>query len=114
MVEIWMFTLHRLGSIALAAVVVALLSSSAADAQCVAPGRHRQPCDCCYFLVRGNDLTNGVKYDGGSQGLPLHRLQHLEGKLRRDAERGCPAAVNRDVRRIDYTRYRISMDEWLI
>jgi hypothetical protein len=114
MAENPMFTLPCRGSIALAAVVVVLLSSRAADAQCFAPGRHRQPCGCAEVLVRGNDLINGVKYDRVNQKLAVHRLQHLEAKLRSDSERGCPAAVNRDVRQIEYTRYRISMDEWLI
>ena len=49
-----------------------------------------------------------------NQALAEHRLQNLQAKLRRDAERGDMAAVDRDVRRIDNLKYRIVIDEWLI
>jgi hypothetical protein len=91
------------------AVVVALLSSRSADAQVgVDPGPPREPRGLC------NDLITGVKYDVVNQALAEHRLQKLQAKLRRDAERGDIAAVECDVRRIDNVKYRIVIDEWLI
>ena len=97
------------GAIAGAAVVVALLSSSPADAQVgVDPGPPREPGGLL------NNLLTGVEYDIVNQALAEHRLQHLQAKLRRDAERGHIAAVDRDVRRIDNVKYRITIDEWLI
>lgn len=97
------------GSIAIAAVVVALFSSRAADAQVgVDPGPPREPRGLC------NDLITGVEYDVVNQALAEHRLQKLQAKLRRDAGRGDIAAVDCDVRRIDNLKYRITIDEWLI
>ncbi len=97
------------GSIAGAAVVVALLSSRPADAQVgVDPGPPREPGGLC------NNLLTGVEYDIVNQELAEHRLQHLQAKLRADAERGDMAAVDCDVRRIDNLKYRIAIDEWLI
>ncbi len=97
------------GSIAGAAVVIALLSSRPAEAQVgVDPGPPRE---------RGgllNNLIIGAKYDMVNQELAEHRLQKLQAKLRRDAERGDMAAVDHDVRRIDNVKYRITIDEWLI
>ena len=61
-----------------------------------------------------NDLITGVEYDIVNQALAEQRLQNLQAKLRRDAERGDMAAVDRDVRRIDNVKYRIAIDEWLI
>jgi hypothetical protein len=49
-----------------------------------------------------------------SQAIAEHHLQKLQAKLRRDAERGDIAAIDRDVRRIDKLNYCIAMDEWLI
>ena len=97
------------GSIAGAAVVVALLSSRPADAQVgVDPGPPREPGGLL------NNVITGVEYDIVNQALAEHRLQKLQAKLRRDAERGDTAAVDRDVRRIDNLKYRIVIDEWLI
>ena len=97
------------GSIAGAAVVVALLSSRPADAQVgVDPGPPREPGGLL------NDLVTGVEYDIVNQALAEQRLQNLQAKLRRDAERGDMAAVDCDVRRIDNVKYRIAIDEWLI
>ena len=97
------------GSIALAAVVVALLSSRPADAQVSNdPGPPRQPGGLL------NNLVTGVQYDIVNQAKAERRLQYLQAKLRRDAERGHSAAVDRDVRRIENLRYRIVVDEWLI
>jgi hypothetical protein len=97
------------GSIAGAAVVVALLSSRPADAQVgVDPGPPREPGGLL------NAVVTGVYYDVVNQELAEHRLQKLQAKLRRDAERGDMDAVDRDVRRIDNVKYRITIDEWLI
>ncbi len=96
-------------SIAGAAVVVALLWSRPAGAQVgVDPGPPREP--GCLL----NALVTGVQYDIVNQALAERRLQNLEAKLRRDAERGDIAAEDCDVRRIDNVRYRIAIDEWLI
>jgi hypothetical protein len=97
------------GSIALAAVMVALLSSRAANAQVgVDPGPPREPGGHL------NNLITGVKYDLVNQAMAEHRLEKLQAKLRRDAERRDSAAVDRDVRRIDNVKSRIAMDVWLI
>ena len=97
------------GSIARAAVVVALLSSRPADAQVgVDPGPPREPGGLL------SNLVTGVQYDIVNQALAEQRLQNLQAKLRRDAERGDMAAVDRDVCRIDNLKYRIAIDEWLI
>jgi hypothetical protein len=109
MAEECMSRLQCRGSIAGAAVVIALLSSRAAEAQVgVDPGPPREHGG----LV--NDLVSGVKYDIVNKELAEHRLQKLQAKLRRDAERGDMAAVDHDARRIDNVKYRIVMDEWLI
>jgi hypothetical protein len=109
MAEEWMSRLQCQGSIALTAVVVALLSSRPADAQVVVdPGPPRQPVGLL------NSLVTGVWYDVVNQAKAEHRLPHLQAKLSRDAERGDLAAVDCDVRRIDKLKYRIAVDEWLI
>jgi hypothetical protein len=96
-------------SIAVAAVVVTLVWSRAADAQIgVDPGPPREPGGLC------NAFITGVYYDVANQALAEHCLQHRQAKLKRDAERGDRAAVDCDVRRIDNLMYRIAMDEWLI
>jgi hypothetical protein len=94
--------------IALAALLVALISSKKSDAQVYAVGPPRES------GTPLNELVTGVKYDRINQALAFHRLERLQAKIRVDAERGDPAAVNRDARRITSTRYRISIDEWLI
>jgi hypothetical protein len=104
-----MSRLQLRGSIAGVVVVVALLSSTPADAQVgVDPGPPREPGGWC------NNLVTGVKYDIVNQALAEHRLQKLQAKLRADAERGDTAAVDHDVQKIDNVKYRIVMDEWLI
>jgi hypothetical protein len=110
MAEECMSRLQCRGSIALAAIVVALLSSRPADAQQIGvdPGPPREPGG----LV--NNFLTGVQYDIVNQALAEHRLQYLQAKLRRDAERGNTAAVDRDVCQIDNVKARIAMDEWLI
>jgi hypothetical protein len=109
MAEEWMSRLQCRGSIARAAVVVALLSSRPADAQVIVdPSPTPQPGGLL------NDLVTGVQYDIVNQAKAERRLQHVQAKLRRDAERGDSAAVDRDVRRIENYKYRIVVDEWLI
>ena len=104
-----MSRLQGRGSIARAVVVVALLSSRPADAQISDdPGPPREPGG----LV--NNLLTGVQYDIANQAMADKHLRHVQAKLRRDAERGHVAAVDRDVRRIDGLKYRIVVDEWLI
>jgi len=97
------------GAIAGAAVVVALLSSRPADAQVgVDPGPPRERGGFLHAVV------TGVEYDIVNQALAERRLQNLQARLRRDAEHGDEAAVDRDVRRIDNVKYRIAIHEWLI
>ncbi len=104
-----MSRLHCRGSIAGAAVVFALLSPRPADAQIgVDPGPPRERQD------HVNTVIIGAKYDIVNQALAEHKLQYLQAKLRRDAERGDTAAVEHDIHRIDNVKYRIVMDEWLI
>jgi hypothetical protein len=94
--------------IAGAVIVVALLSSKAADAQIIhpgPPGDHWSWWDTC---------VPGVHYDIANQAMAEHRLHHLQAKLRRDVERGDTAAADRDAHRIDMVKYRIAIDEWLI
>lgn len=96
------------GSIARAAVVVALLSSRAADAQVVVVPSPKQP------IGLANPLFTGVAYDVWNQKKAEQLLEHLQAKSRRDAERGDSAAVGRDARWINNVRQRIVVDEWLI
>ena len=97
------------GMIALAAVMVALLSSRPAAAQISNdPGPPREPGGLL------NDMLTGVQYDRVNQAKAEWRLSHVRAKLRRDAERGHPAAVDRDAWRIENLKYRIVVDEWLI
>lgn len=96
------------GSIALAAVVVALLSSRPAGAQVVVPSSPRQHGG---FL---NSLGVWSGYERINQAKAERRLPRLQEKLRRDAARNDSAAVERDVRRIDDLNYRILVDKWLI
>jgi hypothetical protein len=49
-----------------------------------------------------------------NQALAEWHVQRLQAKLRRDAERGATAAVDRDICRIDNYKFRIAVDEWLI
>jgi hypothetical protein len=92
-------------SIALAAVVVALLWSRPAAAQVGPPNG------------RGglwNSLVIGTNVEITDQAMAERRLGYLEAKLRRDAARGNAAAAERDAFRIARTRFRIGVDEWLI
>ena len=96
------------GSITGAAVVVALLSCRPADAQIgVDPGPPREHPGLCRRLI------TGAEYDILNEALAVHCLQHLEAKLKSDAERGDMAAVAHDVHRIDKVTYRIAIHEWL-
>jgi hypothetical protein len=109
MAEECMSRLQYRGLIATAVVVVALLSSSPADAQIgVDPGPPREPGGLC------NNLVTGAEYDIVNVALAEHRLQKLQAKLRGDAERGDMAAVECDVHQIDNVMYRIAIHEWLI
>ena len=104
-----MSRLQSRGSIALAAMMVALLSSRDAHSQVgVDPGPPRIPGSLWHTVV------SGAQYDIVNQKLAEHRLPKLQAKLRRDAERGHSAAVSCDLCRIDNLRYRIVIDEWLI
>ncbi len=103
-----MFRLQWRRWIAGAAVVVALFSSRPAAAQIgVDPGPPREPGGCLRAVI------TGAEYDIVNKALAEHRLQWLETKLRRDAERGDMAAADCDARRIDKVRYRIAIHEWL-
>ncbi len=93
------------GSIALAAVVVALLWSRPTAAQVGPPQGHGR---------LWNNLVTGTYVEIVDQAKAEQRLEHLEAKLRRDAARGNAAAAERDARRIVKTRFRIGVDEWLI
>ena len=104
-----MSTLQFQGSIARAAVVIALLSTRIAHAQLVdAPGPLEN--------IKGtaNGFVTGVQYDVVNLAKAERRLQNLQAKLKRDAEGGDSTAVDRDIRRIDRDKYRIAVDEWLI
>jgi hypothetical protein len=103
-----MSTIQCRGSIALATVVVALLSSGAADAQVIDRGPLPHPAN----------LWN-VNYPGPlveivDQKKAERRLQRLQARLGLDTQRGDSVAVARDVYRIEVAKHRISMDEWLI
>jgi hypothetical protein len=97
------------GSIALAAVLVALLLSATADAQVVvvvpSPRQPKHP---------GHPLVTGVAYDVKNQEMAERKLEKLQAKSRRDAERCDSDAADHDARRINELRYRIVVDEWLI
>ena len=93
-------------SIAAAAVLVALFSSRAADAQVVVPARQHGG------LL--NDLITGVEYDRVNRAKAEWHLPHLQAKLGRDARRGHSDAVDCDVRRIENHKFRIVVDGWLI
>lgn len=88
--------------------MIVLLSSRPASATEGNPYAHQEHKN--FF----NSVITGVKYDVVNQALAEHRLKYLQAKLKRDTERGATAAVKRDLWHIDYTRYRITMDEWLI
>lgn len=96
------------GSIALAAVVVVLLTSRPADAQVGGPGPPRQHGG----FMRG--LIVGAWVDRADKSSAEWHLEHRQAKLRRDAERGNAVAADRDVRRIDRLQNRIEIDEWLL
>ncbi len=96
-------------SIAVAAVGVALFTSTAADAQVIG-GPYATPPPQGFL----NDLVTGAEYDIVNQAKAEQRLGRLQSRLQRDSQRGDMPAVNRDSRQIANTRYRIAVDEWLI
>jgi hypothetical protein len=107
--EEWMSMLQFRGSIALAAVVVALLSSRPADAQVIGnPPSAPEPGGPV------NTFFTGVYYDVLNQAKAERSLRYYQAKLGRDAERGHSAAAAHDARRIENLRFRIVVDEWLI
>ncbi|WP_435017267.1 hypothetical protein TA3x_004867 [Tundrisphaera sp. TA3] len=93
----------RIAGVALAAI---LLSSRGANAD---GDEHA-------FQTAGstNPVITGAAYDIVNQQKAERRLGFLQGKLRRDEERGNASAVERDVRKIQNTSQRIAVDEWLI
>src|SRR4051794_11479297 len=94
------------GSIALVAVAAALLCSRPAEAQVGhGPGYG-------HGGLFGNAGT-GFPFEVVDQAKAERRLEHVEAKLSRDAERGNAEAVDRDSRRIHRLRYRIAVDDWL-
>ena len=97
------------GSIACAAVAVALLSSRPASAQVgVDPGPPREHGGLC------NAVITGAEYDIVNLKLAEHRLQKLQAKLARDAELGDTAAMDHDVHQIAKVKYRMAIHEWLL
>jgi hypothetical protein len=105
-----MFRLQCRGSIAGAAVVVALLSSRPVDAQVIGvdPGPPREHRTLC------RDVITGAEYDVLNVALAEHRFENLQAKLRRDAELGDMAAVDHDLHRIENVKYRIAIHTWLV
>lgn len=114
------------GSIAWAALVIALIASSPADAQVVvppgvavvpgvgvipgvvvAPSMPPEPPCLANFYI-------GYWYDVANQAHAEKQLRYLHGKIERDAERGDQAAVERDRSRIYYNKYRVAVAEALI
>lgn len=96
------------GSIALAAVALALLPVRTTDAQALVLPSPREP------KHAAGPWVTGSQHEIVNKAMAEHRLHKLQAKLRRDAERGDTDAVGRDVRRIEYLRYRIAVDVWLI
>ena len=97
------------GSVAGAAVVLALLASGRADAQSMNdPGPPREPNT---FVKR---MVTGVTYDAVNQGVAENRVLHFRAKLDRDAARGRTAAAEYDARKIERLQFRIAVDDWLI
>jgi hypothetical protein len=105
MAEERMSRLRNRGSIALAAVVVALLSTRTAGAQVVVPGHHGGSL---------NTVGTWAWVERIDQAKAEQRLYRAHEQLRCDAARNDSAAVNCDIRRIDDLRHRIVVDEWLI
>src|SRR3954447_4281843 len=109
MAEEGMCRLQCRGSIARAAIVVALLSSRAADAQGVFDPGPTQAHGYQWYVK-----NSGVQLELSHQAKAERRLQKLEAKLGQDAGRGDADAVDCDARRIDNARFWIAVDEWLI
>ena len=99
---------QRRGSIALASVTVALLSSRSVDAQVY------KPCQPQYYEGRANIWASGIQHERADRAKAEWHLQRLWVKQCRDAERGDRCAVDLDSRRIENQQHRIAVDEWLI
>ena len=99
---------QRRSSVAFASVVVALLSSRAADAQ------PYKPCEPRYYGGMPNIGTSGAQYERADRAKAEWHLRSLRAKVCRDAERGDRCAVDRDAQRIENQQHRIAVDEWLI
>jgi hypothetical protein len=109
MSEVRMSSLLCRGSIAAAAVLVALLSSKPVAAQIgVDPGPPRERRTLC------RDIITGAEYDVVNVAMAQHRLEYFQAKLMRDSEQGDTAAVEDDILRIQKVKYRIAMHEWLV
>ena len=104
-----MSRLHCPGSIAGVAFAVALLSPQLAGAQ---EQDYKLPLQEPGGLV--NNSITGVQYDLWNQKKAGQRLDYRQEKLRRDTESGDREAVEHDNRRIDFLRYRMAVNCWLI
>ncbi len=103
-----MSRLHCRGSIAGAALVVALLSSTPAAAQIgVDPGPPREHPGFCRAVI------TGAEYDILNEAHAQWRFEKLQAKLMLDAQSGDMAAVEHDIHQIDNVKYRIAIHEWL-
>src|SRR6185312_12955748 len=108
-VEEWMSTLPYRGLIAWAAVLVTLLSSRAVVAQgFVGQGPDRPP------GTLWSRLVSGAQFEVVDRAKAERRLRHLQAKLERAAERRDSAAADRDVQRIEDTRFRIAVDVFMV
>jgi hypothetical protein len=98
---------HCRGGIAIAAILVALITARSAEAQHTCPPG--APC--------GNFCDNtwtGVRYDLMNQAHAAKHLRHAESKLRRDAGQQNSAAVDHDLYRIANLDHRMRVNDWLI
>jgi hypothetical protein len=98
-----MLKLQGRSSMAAAALTLILISSTPAAAQFRAPRE------------RGgllNNLVTGAAFEIMDQAKAERRLQRLEARF--DPAVGNAAVEDHNIRKIDRTRFRIRVDEWLI